>query len=75
MFFRERILGDTNPDVLQSIIFRGAVYADLHKFTPCLKLWSHAMKIAQKNQCRIYKDILRFAQVNMIFKRKDFIFN
>lgn len=66
LYFRERILGDSNPDLLQSIIYRGAVYADSQNFTPCLKLWSHAMKIAQKNKFSIYKDLLRFTQVNMI---------
>lgn len=61
--FRERILGENNPDLLQSIIYRGAVYADTQNFTPCIKLWIHAMKISQFNKFSIHRDILRFTQV------------
>ncbi|XP_050524337.1 protein fem-1 homolog B [Daktulosphaira vitifoliae] len=63
LIIRERILGIKNADLLQSIIYRGAVYADSYNFTPCMKLWLHAMKIAQDNQTSIHKDLLRFAQV------------
>ncbi|XP_050427498.1 protein fem-1 homolog B-like [Adelges cooleyi] len=63
LIIRERILGEKNPDLLQSIIYRGAVYADAFNFTPCIRLWLHAMRIAQDNQTSTHKDLLRFAQV------------
>jgi hypothetical protein len=67
-------LGVQNPDILQSIIYRGAVYADSQNFSPCLKLWNHAMKIAQRNHLGIRKDLLRFTQVNKINILKIWIF-
>ncbi|CAH1711998.1 protein fem-1 homolog B [Aphis gossypii] len=78
LIIRERILGENNPDLLQSIIYRGAVYADEHDFTPCVLLWSHALKIAKHNKHSICKDLIRFTQVfcqmiknNVIIKLLD----
>lgn len=62
-YCRERILGENNPDLLQSIIYRGAVYADAQQYTPCILLWSHALKIANHNKHSIQRDLLRFTQV------------
>lgn len=69
-FCRERILGENNPDLLQSIVFRGACYADALQFTSCLKLWFRSIEISQHNNYSISEDILRFAQVNMIISFK-----
>ncbi|CAI6366920.1 unnamed protein product [Macrosiphum euphorbiae] len=63
LIIRERILGENNPDLLQSIIYRGAVYADAHNFTPCILLWNHALKIANHNKHSVHRDLLRFTQV------------
>ncbi|XP_026811034.1 protein fem-1 homolog B-like [Rhopalosiphum maidis] len=78
LIIRERILGENNPDLLQSIIYRGAVYADAQHFTPCILLWNHALKIAHHNKHSIQRDLLRFTQVfcqmiknNIIIKLLD----
>lgn len=60
---RERILGDLNPELPHPIIYRGAVFADNARFDRCLVLWLHALKLRQKNQISVVKDLLRFAQV------------
>lgn len=61
--FRERILGQRNPDVLHSVVFRGAVYADNSKFDRCIMLWLHALNLSQLNKIAVTKDLLRFSQV------------
>lgn len=65
IYFRERILGENNPDLLQSIIYRGAIYADLHNYYPCVKLWIRALKISELNKISVSTDIKRFTQVTM----------
>lgn len=62
--FRERILGQRNPDVLHSVVFRGAVFADHSKFDRCIALWLHALQLSQLNKISVTKDLLRFAQVS-----------
>ena len=60
---RERILGADNPEVPHPVIFRGAVFADGARFDRCIALWLHALKLRQKNDRTISKDLLRFSQV------------
>ena len=60
---RERILGTDNPEVPHPVIFRGAVFADGARFDRCIALWLHALKLRQKNDRTISKDLLRFSQV------------
>ncbi|CAH2020672.1 unnamed protein product [Acanthoscelides obtectus] len=60
---RERVLGSSNPEVPQPIIYRGAIFADNARFDRCLELWLHALKLRQKNYVSVSKDLLRFAQV------------
>ncbi|VEN59219.1 unnamed protein product [Callosobruchus maculatus] len=60
---RERVLGSSNPEVPQPIIYRGAIFADNARFDRCLELWLHALKLRQKNYVSVAKDLLRFAQV------------
>ncbi|XP_050401288.1 protein fem-1 homolog B [Patella vulgata] len=60
---RERVLGADNPEVPHPVIFRGAVFADSARFDRCIALWMHAMKLRQKNNRTISKDLLRFSQV------------
>lgn len=60
---RERILGPDNPEVPHPVIFRGAVFADSARFDRCIALWLHAMRLRQRNNRTISKDLLRFAQV------------
>lgn len=63
LIIRERILGESNPDVPHAIIFRGAVFADNASFESCTSLWMRALKLRQQNKRTITKDLLRFAQV------------
>jgi len=74
-YFRERILGENNPDLLQSIIYRGAVYADAQHFTPCILLWNHALKIANHNKHSVHKDLLRFTQVTLKLQKFKTVHN
>lgn len=60
---RERILGPDNPEVANTLIYRGAVYADNTRFQRCIDLWLHALKLRQRNDSSVAKDLLRFAQV------------
>ncbi|XP_041362073.1 protein fem-1 homolog B-like [Gigantopelta aegis] len=60
---RERILGPDTPEVPHPVIFRGAVFADSARFERCISLWMHAMKLRQRNNRTISKDLLRFSQV------------
>ncbi len=60
---RERILGPDHPDLWHPIIYRGAVFADNGRFDRCVRLWLHALKLQQRNNASVEKDILRFAQV------------
>lgn len=63
LVIRERILGADNPEVPHPVIFRGAVFADSARFDRCISLWMHAMKLRQRNNRTISKDLLRFSQV------------
>lgn len=60
---RERILGNSNPEVPYPIIFRGAVFADSGRFDSCTKLWLHALRLRQDTGISVAKDLLRFAQM------------
>lgn len=48
------------------VIFRGAVFADNARFDRCLQLWAHALRLKQINKVCVMKDLLRFAQVNLL---------
>ncbi|RZF44658.1 hypothetical protein LSTR_LSTR000610 [Laodelphax striatellus] len=63
LVIRERILGQCNPEVPHSVIYRGAVFADSARFDRCLDLWLHALHLCQMNHVPVFKDLLRFAQV------------
>ena len=60
---RERILGQSNPELPIPIIYRGAVYADLAQFERCIALWLHALNLRKKCNTSVAKDLLRFTQV------------
>lgn len=60
---RERILGTDNPEIPHPVIFRGAVFADIARFDRCIALWMHALKLRQRNNRSVCKDLLRFSQV------------
>jgi len=60
---RERILGPDNPELPHPIVFRGAVCADDARFDRCIALWLHALRLRQRINLVVAKDLLRFAQV------------
>ncbi|XP_058120385.1 protein fem-1 homolog B [Anopheles ziemanni] len=60
---RERILGRKCPEVVHSIIFRGAVCADNGRFDRCESLWLHALRLRQQNGLSVQRDLLRFVQL------------
>jgi len=39
---RERILGPDHKDTMFGLMYRGAVYADLHAYQRCIDLWKYA---------------------------------
>ncbi|KAM7344446.1 protein fem-1 homolog B-like [Cochliomyia hominivorax] len=59
---RERILGKHNPDLPQSIVYRGAIMADQGRFSQCQILWNYAMDLRMMNNISIQADLLRFTQ-------------
>ena len=60
---RERSLGADNPELPHPIVFRGAVFADDARFDRCIALWLHALRLRQRINLTVSKDLLRFAQV------------
>uniref|UniRef100_A0A182ILM6 Protein fem-1 homolog B n=1 Tax=Anopheles atroparvus TaxID=41427 RepID=A0A182ILM6_ANOAO len=60
---RERILGRQCPEVVHSIIYRGAVCADHGRFDRCESLWLHAIRLRQQNGLSVQRDLLRFVQL------------
>jgi len=63
LVIRERILGVNNPELPHPIVFRGAVFADDARFDRCISLWFHALRLRQRINLTVAKDLLRFAQV------------
>lgn len=63
LVIRERILGINNPELPHPIVFRGAVFADDARFDRCISLWLHALRLRQRMNLSVAKDLLRFAQV------------
>ena len=63
LVMRERILGENNSEIPHPIVFRGAVFADAARFDRCTALWLRALRLHQRNDRNIAKDLMRFAQV------------
>ena len=42
LLVRERILGPDHKDTIFGLMYRGAVYADLHAYQRCIDLWKYA---------------------------------
>jgi len=42
LVIRERILGPNHKDTIFGLMYRGAVYADLHAYQRCIDLWKYA---------------------------------
>ena len=45
LLIRERILGTDHKDTTFGLMYRGAVYADTHRYQRCVDLWKYAFKI------------------------------
>lgn len=48
MLVRERLLGPDHKDTIFGLMYRGAMYADLHHYNRCVSLWKYAFHL----QCR-----------------------
>ncbi|XP_053669873.1 protein fem-1 homolog C [Anopheles nili] len=58
----ERILGIGHRDTLFRIMFRGASYADAHRFQRCIDLWLLALQIRVQKYSILYSDTCLTAQ-------------
>ena len=52
LLIRERILGSAHKDTMFGLMYRGAVYADTHRYQRCVDLWKYAFEIRhEKHDC------------------------
>lgn len=73
--FRERILGENHPMLIQAIIIFGGVFGEAQHCAPCLLIFNHAMQIAIHNKIPIHNDILRFTKVILYVSKTQIIIN
>ena len=45
LLIRERILGPDHKDTIFGLMYRGAVYADTHRYQRCVDLWKYAFQL------------------------------
>lgn len=45
LLIRERILGPDHKDTIFGLMYRGAVYADMHHYQRCVDLWKYAFQL------------------------------
>ncbi|XP_074642183.1 protein fem-1 homolog A-like [Tubulanus polymorphus] len=45
LLIRERILGPTHKDTTFGLMYRGAVYADTHRYQRCIDIWTYVLVI------------------------------
>ena len=45
LIIRERILGPDHKDTVFGLMYRGAVYADTHRYQRCVDLWKYAYQL------------------------------
>ena len=50
LLIRERIVGPDHKDVIFGLMYRGAVYADTHRYQRCVDLWKYAFKVRHERQ-------------------------
>lgn len=50
LLIRERILGPDHKDTVFGLMYRGAVYADTHRYQRCVDLWKYAFKLRHDKQ-------------------------
>ena len=50
LLIRERILGPDHKDTVFGLMYRGAVYADTHRYQRCVDLWKYAFKLRHLKQ-------------------------
>lgn len=51
LLIRERILGPDHKDTIFGLMYRGAVYADTHRYQRCVDLWKYAFQLRhEKNE-------------------------
>ena len=50
LLIRERILGPDHKDTIFGLMYRGAVYADTHRYQRCVELWKYAFQLRHDKQ-------------------------
>lgn len=50
LIIRERILGPDHKDTVFGLMYRGAVYADTHRYQRCVDLWKYAFQLRHEKQ-------------------------
>lgn len=50
LLIRERILGPDHKDTVFGLMYRGAVYADTHRYQRCVDLWKYAFQLRHDKQ-------------------------
>ena len=51
LIIRERILGPEHKDTVFGLMYRGAVYADTHRYQRCVDLWKYAFRLRHHHHC------------------------
>lgn len=50
LLIRERILGTDHKDTIFGLMYRGAVYADMHYYQRCVDLWKYAFQLRHQRK-------------------------
>ncbi len=50
LLVRERILGPDHKDTIFGLMYRGAVYADTHKYQRCVDLWKYGFHLRHRKE-------------------------
>ena len=50
LLIRERILGPDHKDTIFGLMYRGAVYADTHRYQRCVDLWKYAFQLRHEKK-------------------------
>ncbi|WAR22633.1 FEM1C-like protein [Mya arenaria] len=67
LLIRERILGPNHKDAVFGLMYRGAVYADSHRYQRCADLWKYAYTLRYKQDEPLNHDCLFTVQALVKF--------
>ncbi|CAF0795524.1 unnamed protein product [Didymodactylos carnosus] len=72
---RERILGTNSSALLQSIMYRGAVYAEKANYCRCVALWMRVLELKIFHAKPVDENLLKFAEVFIEMARSNIDIN